>query len=73
MLLAAVVETSRRVADTTKRLEKIDLLASLIRQLSPQRSRSSSRFFPVRLARVASASVTPFCGTPAIRPPPARR
>jgi DNA ligase 1 len=36
MLLASVVETSRRVADTTKRLEKIDLLARLIRQLSPQ-------------------------------------
>ncbi len=36
MLLASVVETSRRVADTTKRLEKIDLLARLIRQLSPE-------------------------------------
>ena len=36
MLLASVVETSRRVSDTTKRLEKIDLLARLIRQLSPE-------------------------------------
>jgi len=36
MLLASVVETSRRVTDTTKRLEKIDLLARLIRQLSPE-------------------------------------
>jgi DNA ligase-1 len=36
MLLANVVETSRRVADTTKRLQKIELLASLLRQLSPQ-------------------------------------
>ena len=36
MLFATVVETSRRVADTTKRLEKIDLLAHLLRQLSPQ-------------------------------------
>lgn len=35
MLLATVVETSRRVAGATKRLEKIDLLAQLIRQLSP--------------------------------------
>ncbi len=35
MLLASVVETSLRVAGTTKRLEKIDLLARLIRQLSP--------------------------------------
>ena len=33
MLLASVVETSRRVTDTSKRLEKIDLLATLIRQL----------------------------------------
>jgi DNA ligase-1 len=36
MLLGTLVETSRRVADTTKRLEKIDLLARLIRQLSPE-------------------------------------
>jgi ATP-dependent DNA ligase I len=35
MLLSSVVDTSRRVADTSKRLEKIDLLARLIRQLSP--------------------------------------
>jgi DNA ligase 1 len=35
MLLAGVVETSRRVTDTSKRLEKIGLLAGLIRQLSP--------------------------------------
>ncbi len=36
MLLSSVVETSRRVTDTPKRLEKIDLLARLIRQLSPE-------------------------------------
>ena len=36
MLLAAVVETSRRVADTTKRLEKVDLLARLLKQLHPE-------------------------------------
>jgi DNA ligase-1 len=35
MLLASVVETSRRVADTSKRLEKIGLLATLLRQVSP--------------------------------------
>jgi DNA ligase-1 len=35
MLLAAVVETSRGVAATTRRLEKIDLLAKLLRQLRP--------------------------------------
>ncbi|HEY6391466.1 MAG TPA: ATP-dependent DNA ligase [Bryobacteraceae bacterium] len=36
MLLAAVVETSNRVAGTTKRLEKIDLLSKLLRQLQPE-------------------------------------
>ncbi|MDQ2777273.1 MAG: ATP-dependent DNA ligase [Acidobacteriota bacterium] len=36
MLLAQVVETSRRIASTTKRLEKTDLLASLLKQLSPE-------------------------------------
>src|SRR3984885_3605456 len=35
MQLASVVETSRRVTDTARRLEKIDLLAHLIRQLTP--------------------------------------
>ena len=36
MLLAHVVETSRRVAETSKRLEKIALLATLLRQLDPE-------------------------------------
>src|SRR5450755_76911 len=36
MLLAAVVETSRRVTETTKRLQKVDLLASLLRELHPE-------------------------------------
>src|SRR5215469_16531945 len=36
MLLAHVVETSRRVAETSKRLEKIDLLAALLRRLDPE-------------------------------------
>jgi DNA ligase-1 len=33
MLLAHVVETSQRIAETTKRLAKIDLLAALLREL----------------------------------------
>jgi DNA ligase 1 len=33
MLLAAVVETSRRMAETSKRLEKIGMLAALLREL----------------------------------------
>jgi DNA ligase-1 len=36
MQLAAIVETSRRVAETTKRLEKVDLLARLLKQLHPE-------------------------------------
>lgn len=35
MLLARVVETSQRVAETTKRLQKTGLIADLIRQLQP--------------------------------------
>jgi DNA ligase-1 len=35
MLLVHVVETSQRVTDTTKRLEKVDLLATLLRRLDP--------------------------------------
>lgn len=35
MLLANLVETSRRIANTTKRLEKADLLTTLLRQLHP--------------------------------------
>jgi DNA ligase-1 len=36
MLLADVVDTSRRIAGTSKRLEKTDLLAGLIKRLSPE-------------------------------------
>ncbi|HEX4169858.1 MAG TPA: ATP-dependent DNA ligase [Bryobacteraceae bacterium] len=36
MRLAQVVETSRQMAATTKRLEKIDRLASLLKRLSPE-------------------------------------
>ncbi|MBV8553766.1 MAG: ATP-dependent DNA ligase [Acidobacteriaceae bacterium] len=36
MLLADVVQTSRRIAATSKRLEKIGLLASLLKQLRPE-------------------------------------
>lgn len=35
MLLSSLVETSRRIASTTKRLEKTDLLAALLKQLHP--------------------------------------
>ncbi len=44
MLLASVVETSRRVADTSKRLEKIGLLAALLRQASPEEIETAVQF-----------------------------
>lgn len=36
MLLSTVVETSRKIAETSKRLEKIDLMARLLKQLEPE-------------------------------------
>ena len=36
MLLAGIVETSRQVSETSKRLEKTALLATLLKQLSPE-------------------------------------
>ena len=36
MLFAGVVETSRRVAGTSRRLEKVDLIAALLGQLDPE-------------------------------------
>ena len=36
MLFADIVETSRRIAGTKKRLEKTDLLAALLRRLTPE-------------------------------------
>ena len=36
MLFASVAETSRRVAGTSKRLEKVDLLAQHLRALQPE-------------------------------------
>jgi DNA ligase-1 len=36
MLLGGIVETSRRIAETSRRLEKIGLLSELLRQLAPE-------------------------------------
>ena len=44
MLLAQVVETSRRIAETTKRLEKTDLLTALLKQLNPEEVEISVAF-----------------------------
>ena len=44
MLLASLVETSRRVRETSKRLEKTELIASLLRQLAPEEAEVAVSF-----------------------------
>jgi DNA ligase-1 len=44
MLLANLVETSRRISETSKRLAKIDLLATLLRQLHPDEIEVAAAF-----------------------------
>src|SRR5262249_43966612 len=51
MLLASVVETSRRMAATSKRLEKIDLLAALLRQLHADEVETVAAFLSGRTRR----------------------
>jgi DNA ligase-1 len=60
MLLAAVVETSRRVAETSKRLEKVDLLARLLRELHPKEIEIVVRFLAgsIRQGRIGIGYAT---------------
>ncbi|MFL6449827.1 MAG: ATP-dependent DNA ligase [Bryobacteraceae bacterium] len=44
MLLANLVETSRRVRETTKRLQKTELIASLLKQLAPEEAEIAVAF-----------------------------
>jgi len=44
MLLASLVEVSRQVSDTSKRLEKTALLAALLKQLSPEETATAVAF-----------------------------
>jgi DNA ligase 1 len=44
MLLTRLVETSKRIAQTSKRLEKTDLLASLLKQLVPDEVETAVAF-----------------------------
>jgi ATP-dependent DNA ligase I len=54
MYLAQVVETSQRVSDTSKRLEKIELLADLLRRLAPDEIETTVAFLSgsVRQGRI---------------------
>ena len=44
MLLSQLVETSRAIASTTKRLQKTDLLATLLKQLQPEEVETAVAF-----------------------------
>jgi DNA ligase-1 len=60
MLLAAVVETSRRVSETSKRLEKVDLLARLLLELRPEEIEIVVRFLAgsIRQGRIGIGYAT---------------
>jgi DNA ligase-1 len=60
MLLAGVVETSARVANTSRRLEKIELLAALLDQLAPEEVEPAVAFLSglVRQGRVGVGYAT---------------
>ena len=69
MLLAAVVETSRRVGETSRRLEKVELLAQLLRQLHPDEIEIVVSFLAGRARQgrigIGYASVHGATGSPA--------
>lgn len=72
MLLADVVEASRRVSETPKRLEKIGLLTELLRQLSPDEAEVAVAFLSgtIRQGRIGIgyASIRNATGSPARDP-----
>jgi DNA ligase-1 len=71
MLLAEVVETSHRITATSKRLEKIELLAGLLKRLSPEEIEVTVGFLSAapRQGRIGvgyatlQAALTPACET----------
>ena len=72
MLLARLAETSRRIANTSKRLEKTDLLAGLLRQLHPDEAEIAVAFLSgfTRQGRigVGHAALRSAAGAPAAEP-----
>jgi len=72
MLLAAVVETSRRVAETTRRLEKVNLLAGLLQQLHGEEIDIAVGFLTGRIRQgrigLGYAAVNAAAGSPAENP-----
>src|SRR5580693_7272028 len=72
MRLAAVVETSRRVTETTKRLEKVDLLARLLKQLNPEEAEIVVAFLTGRTRQgrigIGYGTIRDAKGSPAAEP-----
>jgi len=69
MLLRDVVATSQRVAETTRRLEKIDLLATLLKRLAGDEVENRrGHFLSGSTRQAALALATRRCGTPPRRP-----
>src|SRR5271165_3979479 len=72
MLLATVVETSGKIAQTSKRLAKIDLLAALLRQLHQDEIEivAASLSGQIRQGRigVGYATLRDLSGSPASEP-----
>jgi DNA ligase 1 len=74
MLFANIVEISRRVGSTSSRLEKMDLLASLLRQLQPEEVEPAVSFLSgsTRQGRIGvgiatlRAAAAPEAGTPTL-------
>ena len=60
MLLGHIVETSRQVAETSKRLEKVRLLATLLKQLTPEETETAVAFLSgsVRQGRIGVGYAT---------------
>lgn len=72
MLLATLVDTSRRIAETSRRLEKIDLLAGLLRQAAPDEIETVVAFLSGRTRQlrlgVGWATLRDAATTPADQP-----
>ncbi|MBZ5576014.1 MAG: ATP-dependent DNA ligase [Acidobacteriia bacterium] len=72
MLLATLVATSRRIADTSRRLEKIDLLAALLQQAAPDEIETLVAFLSGRARQsrigVGWAALRDAAASPADRP-----
>lgn len=72
MLLSTLVETSRLVSATSKRLQKVDLLAQLIRRLNPDEAEIAVGFLTGKLRQgnigVGYASLREAAAAPATAP-----